>query len=212
MDLYDTIGVPQDASQEDIKKAYRAKANKLHPDKNKDDPNAQSKFQELAQAYEVLKNPQKRLNYDKTGEAGGISDPEQEAIEIIAKMWIQEAERNCFEPDNYLDKVTSTLNKTLARCKSDADKLDDKASKLKELIDNTKADEVFMNIIDGKLRSINAEKAHALSAQEVMDIALKLLEGFEYTGPIPPKFESAVDYSYGSALKNTSSIFTTACP
>ena len=59
-DYYEILSVAKDASQEEIKKAYRKKAIQFHPDKNPDDPTAEDKFKEAAEAYEVLSNPEKR--------------------------------------------------------------------------------------------------------------------------------------------------------
>ena len=64
--LYDTLGVKKDASQDEIQKAYRKKARKLHPDVNKA-PEAELKFKEIGEAYEVLKDPDKRKRYDQFG-------------------------------------------------------------------------------------------------------------------------------------------------
>jgi DnaJ-class molecular chaperone len=69
-DYYDTLGVPRDASLEQIKKAYRKLALKYHPDKNPGDPSAEAKFKEAAEAYEVLSDPEKRKAYDTYGAAG----------------------------------------------------------------------------------------------------------------------------------------------
>ncbi|KAI9677481.1 MAG: hypothetical protein M1817_006435 [Caeruleum heppii] len=65
--LYDALSVKSDASQEDIKKAYRKAALKHHPDKNKDKPDAAEKFKEVSQAYEILSDPEKRKVYDQYG-------------------------------------------------------------------------------------------------------------------------------------------------
>ncbi|KAI1746287.1 hypothetical protein F4680DRAFT_463510 [Xylaria scruposa] len=65
--LYDQLGVKPDATQEEIKKAYRKAALKWHPDKNKDNPNAAEKFKECSQAYEILSDPEKRKIYDQYG-------------------------------------------------------------------------------------------------------------------------------------------------
>ena len=78
-DLYDTLGVSRSASQEEIKKAYRALARELHPDRNPDDEAAEDRSKEVSYAYEILNDDTKRKLYDEFGEIGlkeGF-DPEQ---------------------------------------------------------------------------------------------------------------------------------------
>ena len=69
-DYYDVLGVDKNASQEDIKRAYRKLAMKYHPDRNPDDKNAEEKFKELNEAYEILSDPEKKQMYDQFGHAG----------------------------------------------------------------------------------------------------------------------------------------------
>jgi molecular chaperone DnaJ len=69
-DYYEVLGVSRTATQEEIKKAYRKLAIKYHPDKNPGNPEAEEKFKEAAEAYEVLGNPEKRRRYDQFGHAG----------------------------------------------------------------------------------------------------------------------------------------------
>jgi len=69
-DYYEVLEVPKTASAEEIKKAYRKKAIQYHPDKNPGDKEAEEKFKEAAEAYEVLSDPQKRQRYDQYGHAG----------------------------------------------------------------------------------------------------------------------------------------------
>ncbi len=68
-DYYEVLGVTRDASQDEIKKAYRQQALKFHPDKNPGDKSAEENFKEAAEAYEVLSDGQKRTKYDQFGHA-----------------------------------------------------------------------------------------------------------------------------------------------
>ncbi len=69
-DYYEILGVDRNSSQDEIKKAYRKIAIKFHPDKNPGDNEAEEKFKEAAEAYEVLRNTEKRAQYDRFGHAG----------------------------------------------------------------------------------------------------------------------------------------------
>ncbi len=69
-DYYEVLGVTKDASADEIKKAYRKKAIEFHPDKNPGNKEAEEKFKEAAEAYDVLSNPDKKARYDQFGHAG----------------------------------------------------------------------------------------------------------------------------------------------
>ncbi len=74
-DYYEILGVPRNASQEEIKRAYRRLVRKYHPDLNKGDPEAEKRFKEINEAYEVLSNPEKRAKYDRYGRVDGDFTP-----------------------------------------------------------------------------------------------------------------------------------------
>ena len=69
-DYYDVLGCGKDAQETELKKAYRRLAMKYHPDRNQDNPEAESQFTEAKEAYEVLSNSEKRAAYDQFGHAG----------------------------------------------------------------------------------------------------------------------------------------------
>ena len=71
-DLYEVLGVSRDATEADIKKAFRRKARELHPDVNKA-PDAEDQFKELNEAYDVLSDANKRAQYDRFGTVSGAA-------------------------------------------------------------------------------------------------------------------------------------------
>src|SRR5437764_5002646 len=69
-DPYEVLGIERRASEQEVKKAFRALARELHPDVNAHDPAAEEKFKEAAEAYEVLSDPDRRATYDRYGHEG----------------------------------------------------------------------------------------------------------------------------------------------
>jgi molecular chaperone DnaJ len=86
VDLYEILGVAHDATQEDIKKAYRKLARELHPDVN-GEPEAEERFKTLAGAYEILSDPEKRQRYDTFGHGGGPAGAPFTDIQDIFDMF-----------------------------------------------------------------------------------------------------------------------------
>jgi molecular chaperone DnaJ len=90
-DYYEVLGVSKSASADDIKRAYRRMAMKYHPDKNPDNKEAEAKFKECAEAYEVLSDPEKRQRYDQFGQDGlrgaGMHDFSRMNVEDIFGMF-----------------------------------------------------------------------------------------------------------------------------
>lgn len=89
-DLYNVLGVPRTASPDEIKRAYRALAQRWHPDKNPDDPEAARRFKDLSEAYRTLSDPDRRARYDRLGplytEDGRPPSPE-DIGEVMGTVW-----------------------------------------------------------------------------------------------------------------------------
>ena len=100
-DLYEVLGVARTATAEEIKKAYRRLARQHHPDANPEDPEAEARFKEVAHAYEVLSDPDRRQRYDtfgSDGPAAGMGDPFGGGLGDIGfgvTVQLQDATKDC---------------------------------------------------------------------------------------------------------------------
>lgn len=88
-DYYEALGVTRDVGEDEIKRAYRRLAMQYHPDRNNGDPQAEARFKEVTEAYEVLRDPQKRSRYDRYGDAGlrgggGFGDVHPDLAEALS--------------------------------------------------------------------------------------------------------------------------------
>lgn len=171
--LYEELGVDRTATKEEIKRAYRKKAAKLHPDVNKD-KSAVEDFKRVCQAYMVLYDDQSRYKYDKTGEEEKPSDRKPIDIEEQARTFVIRAvfalidklgdslsdknlqKRAIEDIDSVLREVKTRLNKN---------KIQWKASKNKE-----KQIEKKMNAVSNKtyLHKILKMKLNHISTQEIL--------------------------------------------
>ncbi|KAL2940668.1 Chaperone protein dnaJ GFA2 mitochondrial, partial [Bienertia sinuspersici] len=98
-DYYDVLCVGKNATQSELKKAFYGLAKKHHPDMNKDDPNAEKKFQEINKAYEVLKDEQERANYDQFDDF--FRQSKGEDVKLSLELTFMEAVRGCSKTVTY---------------------------------------------------------------------------------------------------------------
>ena len=108
-DFYVALGVSRDANDSDIKKAYRKLAMKYHPDRNPGDAAAEQKFKDVSEAYEVLKDGDKRAAYDRFGHAAFEQVQTRVVLAAVSPLVLQIYSRRCLlglvVVDKQLEKV-----------------------------------------------------------------------------------------------------------
>jgi len=196
MSLYDNLGVKENATWQEIKNAYKSKSQKLHPDKNPN-PNALQEFREVQKAYSVLKDPDRRKYYDKTGNEKGTEHGE--ACKVIADIYLQVAKQNGYQPKDYLQDIKITLRNSIKKTVNEGILIKREINAIKYLIDQTKGDELILRALqieklqgDQKLKNIEQTKV-------IMNRALKIIEKAEYTGHVPQDIKmSSTSTSFNS--------------
>jgi len=190
-DPYETIGVDKDASHDHIKKVYRKKVRKTHPDRNPDNLEAEEEFKRLATAYMVLGDPEKRQHFDDTGERKKETNDQANAVKLLVDLFQKMCSHACRlgHPEfNIIDEMKSKLEHTIQQCGNvDIEKADHQLEILevirKKLITKNKdPDEpgIFEVTLENLIRSEKRNKEISQEAIRIGTIALERLDGYEY--------------------------------
>lgn len=119
MNPYEVLDVPRDADAATIKAAFRSKAQAAHPDKNPDDPDAHKRFQDIQEAYEILKNLARRAHYDATGGTDVPDQPVEERALALVKLVIGQV-MNEIERGSVHGDFVSVMRQSLVNAKQHA--------------------------------------------------------------------------------------------
>lgn len=175
---YDTLGIDPDASDEDIKKAYRAKARESHPDAGGDE----KEFQELSIAYDVLSDPLKRRKYDKEKKLPESPNLEKMAADIVLAMFNDSLTKYGIEAD-LVTKTKLKIKERLAHIPMSLKHIDKIKKKTENLISRIEhKDSEYPDIIglalQNNLNDIKIEEMNIMDQQKALKIAKKMIDGY----------------------------------
>lgn len=199
MTHYQTLGVPKDASQSDIKKAYRKLSSQCHPDREGGDP---KRMAEVNAAYEVLGDPARRKRYDETGESRPEQQGptlEQQAYAALVDVFAQVLEMTGHDPvrevrESFQDAIR-VAEKSTKEKQRDIEKLE----KRRNVVTVTSGENIFTMLIDSKIQAHRSAIARAGEQSKIAKEALKMLEAYVYH-PEKPEAETRHDLDM-SAIK-----------
>ena len=187
MSLYDLLDVSEDASQSQIRKAYRKKAMRLHPDRNPSE-SAEAEFKDIQKAYAVLGDPERRREYDLTG---GVDETpiDQEARQVLAQLF-EEVLKSANKMINItanlkgrIDSHHSGLVKVLAEAEAET-------KRLNGLVDRVKHTGAGADLFSGVLREkISAAEKKVSSIQNTQEVTRRVSELLEEYESFPEKQE-----------------------
>lgn len=183
-DHYSTLGVPADATPADIKKAYRRKAGKAHPDKGGDG----KAMAEINRAYAVLGDEQRRIEYDRTGSDGDTKTLADYADEILASLFSEVIEKA--GDDNPLTVARGALSQHIAELtqkQAAGQRRIARLGKQRNRVKSKTGQNLYHALIDAKVD----QQEKALESLAVLierhAAALKALDGYEADDPPAPK-------------------------
>lgn len=210
---YDTLGVGNDATGEDIKKAFRKRASETHPDKN---PSADGKeFALVSMAYECLSDEERRTKYDETGQ--DIDRPD--SIEAAAYGLLEQIVSAGLDGTgtDLLGFVTRQLTDIEMRSKSSqgtAEQAIKRLRKRRDLISRTRdGKNLIHRIIDGKIAAAQVAVDTAVSTLKIVKVTRELVADYEASGEEAPTIARSQSFGgmfeLGSTMRATGAIFTT---
>ena len=180
--LYETLGVDKTASGEEIKKAYRKKSKKIHPDHG---GNAME-FANVATAYRLLTNPQTRSEYDRTGDVKQF-DPDKAIYDTVAGIFYQALDKaiDDLESMDILEAVREHFRESSRQGKEVRKKAEGEIEKLKKAskklkFKKTDIPNLLQNVFDNRIQDLESKSAEVERHEFICIGALKYLENFEY--------------------------------
>jgi curved DNA-binding protein CbpA len=186
--LYETLDVSEDATAEEIKKAYRKLASKHHPDKNPDDPNAAERFKEVQEAYECLSDPERRQIYDETGDKTvDTGNPAEDLMVHLVNELIDKLDTM----DETFQKLRSVIDEMLvevdARRRENVAKLESLQRKLEKFKYMGKGVNFIEAIIKDKIVETNHELATIDEAEVAAKAVREMLQDYQALDRAPSR-------------------------
>lgn len=180
-DLYETLGVPRDATQEEIRQAYKRKAQRLHPDRNPSEQ-AEEEFRRVQHAYDVLGDPERRKRYDATGTTSTKNDIEDAAQAKLAEIFAL-AIRTATDDRDLIEEVRRSVVHTKTTMDRDVSKLRSEIKKLEKTRARVKRKDDGFNLFDHvaaeQIKRHNQKINEIVTNYEVADKILKMLDDYE---------------------------------
>lgn len=175
---YEILGVPKNATESEIKRAFRKKASKAHPDK---EGGSSEKMAALNKAWMCLGDPQKRIRYDQTGDEGDGPSPEQKGQGILVSFFNAELENGSGK--NITDKVRKALKKHISDGEKFYSKFDAEMKKLvksqKKIKKKTPGFDILHEIINSKINVVELNRSRLTMNLADANEALRLLDEYE---------------------------------
>lgn len=180
-DLYDELGVPRDATPEDIKRAYKRKAREHHPDRGGDN----DQMARVNQAYAVLADPRKRDRYDKTGD-GSPEVPVAERARNLLYAIMSEALTKCDTKVDVIESLRQHLRGEQMRIKAEVQRVRQRQERLEKHKARLHDDGLFERLFDARSKEHALQTGQMRDQLELISVALQQLKSCSYDAERSP--------------------------
>ena len=179
MTLYEDLGVPEDATADEIKRAYKTSASKTHPDK---EGGSTEDFQKIQKAFHVLSDQESKERYDHTGETGNTVSIKDKAINVITSIFMQVMQANSFKKQDYIPVVRAHLNKSIISDEATLAKIKTQNTALSYLAKHTLGSKQLTAKLQHQVNALEKNRHACEENIEMLKVALKCLTECSYDG------------------------------
>jgi DnaJ-class molecular chaperone len=184
--LYDTLGVASDASAEEIKAAYRTNAQQLHPDKG----GSVEQFHAIQKAYEVLRDPERRANYDNNGSTEELQNIDQDANSMLASMLLQSVDRLDITYSNVVGEIANQFDMLIQQINAAIALSEEQIKKRQNVITRSQrksdGENILAAMLNGNIRALEEQKTALNQQLNTVLRAQDILKDYVYNSDARP--------------------------
>ena len=192
MSLYDDLGVDQETSQGGLRRAFKHKAGKTHPDKKGGNTEA---FKQIQKAYSILSNPEKKKRYDETGQTNTTPVLRQQSINVISELFIKATLKHQLEKRNYWVEIKVSLLEAIQKDRGTLGNITTHHDKLLYLVENSSGDSLLMSALHSQVKHLENQKNQCSEHILILKDALLVVESCSYQGENSLQINSSQIYS-----------------
>jgi len=202
VDPYQELGVPRDASPEDVRRAYRKRRTKAHPDKG----GSKEEFHAIQKSYEILSDAERRKRFDQTGDAETpVSDPRELAMRDIAAMFLQLVNSSDVDHTNIVELVKQNIELGVRERQGKITQIKTGIEKreraLKRIKRKTKGPNQFGIFLQNDIAAHHQAIARLSGECDQAKIMLEMLAEYEYAADMAPMTAREISFAFPAWVK-----------
>ena len=197
---YEALGVSEDATQEQIKKAYRDSSKALHPDKNPNNPEAEKMFKVVNEAYQILSDPERKHKYDTTGQVEKEASDMQSLLTFVSMCLEQFLSQKDAKYDSFTVYVNDSLKGYVMNCSKREEELNQRHEELLEMLDRMRKDGQKTSplhlIVQSEIDDVSKQQTDMMLKIKKHNRMLEMMEGYTYETEKNPKPDSTLTFTF----------------